>query len=480
MSFHASFLSEGTSSTEFVISTNGAVLDPKEVIKELRARPNLKSLDLNHSVLEGEESKVLFRWLAYGDKEENNDEEKCPSLPLPQLTNISLDGVRLGNMGFSALVGWLECLKQRQQMNMSISPSKPPDGIRGLSLQRNYIEGTSDLALLFVSALAFHKIEPPYIFSSLSYLNLSSNPLSLEFKQALFPSLASLPSLRVLSLTMTGLNQTDTSALAAYIGRCRLTDFNASANNIGYSGLKKILKAMRRCWTLEKVYMYGNDVGDEGGIEHESSDEYEGWSSGNPDLSATGISGSRWRLLERKLQRILSRNLYLKRTVRDQAFELLRCSRLLLLNQHSDHGQSHSELDLLGELVEKEVPHHPRCIDNCECLPTFHHSHSKTSSSVPMDPHHASNSHFPFARLPIEIQLIILSQLAPILSSSQQIRIFEHAVDKTTLPDLSLRLPSNGDGARYSVHAGGPFAPTATERERWLEVVGCDAYDPNC
>jgi len=117
----------------------GAALDPKEIIKELRVRPNLKSLNLNHSALGGEGSKVLFRWLAYGDEdgvyEESNDKESCLSLRLPQLTNISLTGVCLGNMGLSAFVGWLERLKKRQQMNMSISPSKVPDSIRGLSLQ---------------------------------------------------------------------------------------------------------------------------------------------------------------------------------------------------------------------------------------------------------------------------------------------------------------------------------------------------------
>lgn len=219
---------------------------------------------------------------------------------------------------------------------------------------------------------------------------------------------------------------------------------------------------MKQCWTLERVDMYANDVGDRGDNESESSDEYEyeGWVTGDPALALRGAGGSRWRLLECKLQRILSRNLYLKHAVRDQAFELLRCSRVLLLSRHSDHGQLHSELDLLETLVGQEAPQHPRCIHNCECLPTFRNSHSGMPSSVHVNPHPASNSHFPFTRLPIEIQLNVLSQLAPILSSSQQIRIFEHAVDKTTLPDLSLRLPSSdgGDGIFMS-------APSSTSTQ---------------
>lgn len=302
-------------------------------------------------------------------------------------------------------------------------------------------------------------MEPPYISSSLYCLNLSSNPLSSGFKQALFASLPSLPSLHVLALSMTGLNQADTGALAAYIGQCRLTDFNASANNMGYSGLKRILKAMKRCWTLERVDLYANDIENKGDDEYESSEEERPRNIGLAFMDAE----TRWQILECQLRRILSRNSYLKRTVRDQAFELLRYSRLLLLNCLPDHGRLNSEPDLLEELVGQEASHHSRCCHNCECLPTFHNSQFRTPSPVLIDPPRVSTSHFPFTHLPIEIQLTILSHLAPILSSSQHVRIFEHAVDKTTLPDLSLRLPpSSGAGgilrvtsSSISTHASG-------------------------
>ena len=369
---------------------------------------------------------------------------------------------------------------------------------------QNNISGTSELALSFVSALSFHTTEPPYIFSSLSYLNLSSNPLSSEFKHALFSSLPSLPSLRKVFLSLTGLNPNDADAIAAYISQCRLTEFNASANKIGYKGLKKIVKAVKRCWTLEKVEIYAN----RGNFDEEISGR-EVESPQSPDLSDSfsGIDdkliGTRIPLLEAKLKRILSRNLCMKHVVRKQAFELLKCSRLILLNHHLADDPSHSEPDLLVELVAKEVPHHSSCSihqHNCQCLPTFHHPHS--NSPVPPDDLHASNPHSPFARLPIEIQLMILSLLAPKLSSSQLIRIFEHAIDKATLPDLSLRLPSF-DGRRTSGRTGPIMKPSdsptihenieihfrerhsliyvtnTTEKQRWLDFVGCDAYDPN-
>ena len=409
----------------------------------------MKSLNLGHSALGDEGSQALFRWLAYGDDDGvYEDGENCLSLRLPHLNDLNLTACHLKNAGFIALVGWLERLKRSQQSSMCISQSKNPDGIRVLSLHnvrlccqllwtrsnlfQNIIEGTSNLALLFVSALTFHKIEPPYISSSLVSLSLSSNPLSFEFKKALFSSLASLTSLRLLFLSFTGLNQTDADALAPYIGRCRLTDFKASANRMGYSGLKKILKAMKRCWTLERVDLYANDIANRGDNEEDSSDDEEERAKDRVPFTRRNLE----RKFEDKLQGILLRNLHMKRIVRKEAFELLRCSRLLLLNRHPDLGRSHSES--LAELAEQEAPHHARCTqkNNCECFPTFCDPHSRTPSPVPID------SPFPFTRLPTEIQLTVLSQLAPRLSSSQQIQIFEHAVDKTTLPDLSLHLPS--------------------------------------
>ena len=111
---------------------------PKEIIEKLRVLPNLRILNLDYSALGGEGSKVLFRWLAYGDDDDVNEENNdCLSRPpaLLQLTDIGLAGARLGDMGFSALVGWLERLKTWHQMNINISPSSSPDGICGLQLQ---------------------------------------------------------------------------------------------------------------------------------------------------------------------------------------------------------------------------------------------------------------------------------------------------------------------------------------------------------
>ena len=75
---------------------------------------------------------MLFQRLTYGD--DDNDKENYLSPPL-ELTYIDLTGANLGNMGFGALVAWLEHVKKKQEIKMRFSSSRIPDGIRELSLQ---------------------------------------------------------------------------------------------------------------------------------------------------------------------------------------------------------------------------------------------------------------------------------------------------------------------------------------------------------
>ncbi|KAI0783712.1 hypothetical protein C8Q75DRAFT_781601 [Abortiporus biennis] len=123
-----------------------------------------------------------------------------------------------------------------------------------------------------------------------------------------------------------------------------------------------------------------------------------------------------------------------------------------------------------------------------------------------------------FSQLPIEVQLHILSCLAPSLSSTQRIKIFHYASSPATLPRLLPTLPSAGcipDPSSFTFGPGvsspgspfgfGPgsvakFSPVTTsggcsngrcmgagnsvvcrreaERMRWLGLVGCTAYEP--
>ncbi|KAF8152203.1 hypothetical protein B0H34DRAFT_724259 [Crassisporium funariophilum] len=500
----------------------------KAVIASLRSNASQETLQLAHNILGDDGCEILFRWLSYGD----DIDQVRMSFPRC-LTSIYLNNVDMGNVGLEALVGWLERLKEKRLGYDGSSSNLLEGGVQDIHLHSNNIQGTSELALAFLCSLSFPSPTHPYVFSTLTSLNLNNNILSASFKQTLFSLLAStLPSLRELRMSITGLNASDAQQIAAYIssdsseGRCRLTRLYASGNSMGYKAVKAVIKATQRCWTLERVEMYANSV-DEGNEEEEEEEEAMSDADGRqadpfPSAGDTFGSGCGWKGLEGQLQRITARNVYLKQQVKKEALDLLRYSRLLLLNRD------------IGAAKPEGASQQPNNLNrgysnDCECIP----NDSRSTPTLPADPPQApseDHSHFAFTKLPTEIQLTILSHLAPLLSPAQQIRIFEHAALRTTLPKIILRLPpfkvnglrqqskacvpdptSLGFGSRNGPGSTGPgpkfgklqsrsgtgystdsgcvggycmgstnsvVCQRETERRRWLEGVGCDAYDP--
>ena len=324
---------------------------------------------------------------------------------------------------------------------------------------------------------------------------------------------------------MTGLTKIDAGLLASYVGRpdgsCKLLELRASANKMGHRGVRKVVDALCWCWTMEKVELFANfiDSDDEGEASddadtHEDVDEepriivpLPHYISSQDAVTSMAVgSGCGWVDLEKKLKNTLARNIYLKRRVIDQSLRLLRYSRQLLW-QNSPRNT--------------EISSGPLCADNCECPPV---SQSTTrDDSDTNDPHPS----FPFTRLPTEIQLSVLSHLAPLLSTAQRLRIFEYASDKATLPTLRLCLPSSqslpsrrrsncipdptilgfglasGGINNHGKKSGSLSKPSnlrsthstecsggscmgnksvkcqrETERNKWLMEMGCDVYDP--
>ena len=320
---------------------------------------------------------------------------------------------------------------------------------------------------------------------------------------------------------MTGLTKVDAGLLASYVGRpdgsCKLLELRASSNNMGHWGVRKVVDALFWCWTIEKVELFANHIDDEGEASHgadtvEDADEESRVavphyiSSQDAITSMAAGSGCGWVDLEMKLKNTLARNIYLKRGVIDQSLKLLRCSRQLLCQ----NSPRNTEISLRL----------PRA-DDFESSPVAQRTtRNDSDTSVP----HAS---FPFTRLPTEIQLSVLSHLAPLLSTAQRLRIFEYASDKATLPTLRLCLPSSqslpsrrrsnclpdptilgfgltssgtsnhgkklGSLSRSSnmksTHStrcsGGSCTGNKsvkcqreTERKKWLTEMGCDVYDP--
>jgi hypothetical protein len=267
--------------------------------------------------------------------------------------------------------------------------------------------------------------------------------------------------------------------IAAFIrspDRCRITTLKCNGNPLGLRGVKSIIRAIEQAnYSLLSVEFWanqlsGNRSSDEGDHAHSSDEEGEG-----PE-DETSVEA--WKVCQARLARICVRNGYLRRETRSQALELLRYSRVLLLRS-------------LLRVTDEALP-----------------------APQPKD---ASDSWhgFAFTTLPTELQLSILSLLAPSLSSSQRSRVFGYAADASTLPSPGLPSlrpregssaclpdPSNpgaipglgGTSSIWEVNgltkdahcSGGRCIGVSNaascnrdkERQRWLDAIGCSVYEP--
>lgn len=381
-----------------------------------------------------------------------------------------------------------------------------PSYVAVLTVLQNDIEGTADIAESLISSLQIPSL-PVSQASALLALVLSNNPLSPAFKSTLFALLPDLPSLRLLHLSMTNLTSGDALALAAYISdeRCQLAELHANANTMGYSGVRTVVAAVRRCWTMERVDLYSNAAEDPA---VDAADREQDADDGGLDLDevissydAIGAyapgSGCSWTGLQRKLKHHLTQHTHLKRAAASEALQLLKYARIMLHNARPSPA------------LTREV-----CTD-CECSPA-------AAPLPPLPAAEVSQVRTPivpsFSALPTELQIYILSALAPTLSSAQRLRVVTYATDTRTLPALRLCLPLSrvsgcvadpgalgyaaatarglGDRAGKKVgslrhreaHAcaggsctgrGSVVCQRETARDEWLALVGCDHYDPS-
>lgn len=335
--------------------------------------------------------------------------------------------------------------------------------------------------------------------SHLELLSLNTNPeLSDAFVAHFFPNLES-QHLQEVHLCMLGLTHRSVPHIVEYISspRCRLHALKANGNRLGLRGVRSIVRAVhRRNFTLLKLEMFANsgaDVGAPGSSETPASEDDE--HAGSAILQDS----------ERELQKVLMRNEHLKKETEREALALLRYSRAVLLRPRG----------LTATPSSAAVP----CSELCACARPPTSPLSPTSSlfssiGAPLallDPE-PSAPRFPFARLPTELQLHILSFLAPILSSAQRIRIYTYASTSTTLPSLLPCLTSRscipdptspqfgefnlGGGMtmrKRSACASGASSGCADgkcmgagnsvlcrreeERAKWLAAVRCNAFE---
>lgn len=153
-------------------------------------------------------------------------------------------------------------------------------------------------------------------------------------------------------------------------------------------------------------------------------------------LQLTWGSGCGHAHLDRTVKMILGRNIILKQRVKFQALELLKYSRVMLLKPISSRPSKSTS----------------SCCEDCECLP------NPSSDLLPRSRNPPKSASFSY--LPTELQLTILSELAPILSTAQRIRIFEYSTNKATLPKIRLCLPNTRQTPDPSTSKGCVVDPT--------------------
>ncbi|KAK0495904.1 RNI-like protein [Armillaria luteobubalina] len=311
-------------------------------------------------------------------------------------------------------------------------------GDRGLLAIATYLDGNQHLTDLFLQNNLFSG-DPSVIETFTNSINSShlemlslttNNALSDNFVGAFFSILRSIY-LKELHVSATGITRRSAPHIVSYISspeRCHLRIFKCNGNALGHSAVKRVIGAIDKSnFVLSNVELYSNHMATESDDDDTSSDDTD------------------WKELESKLRLILLRNAHLKRMAEKEALGLLRYSRTLLL---------------------------------------------PTKSSA-------------LCTLPTEIQLHILSFLAPTLSSTQHINVCTFASTCTTLPpllpklnggELKMCLPDPSQeftdcgskvwevrgttgGCASGKCRGAVLCHKEQQRTRWLDTVGCSAYD---
>ena len=431
-----------------------------EIISMISTRRTVTKLILGHNNLGNEGTNVLFRFLESSLGRKYHIAE----------TSLNSNGIR--NEGLLAISRYLKGNEELRELFLqAVSRNRILYGQpRSHALAQNAFTGDPAVTKAFVEALNS---------SNLEILSLNTNHgLGDIFIEHFLPHLHA-PRLRELHISTIGLTPHSVPHIAAFIRspeRCRMTTLKCNGNSLGLRGVKSIIRAIEQAnYSLLSVEFWanqlsGNSSSDERDTTHSSDEEEDG------PMDETSVEA--WKVCQARLARICARNDYLRRETRGQALELLRYSRVLLLRS------------LLR--AKDEAPSAPQ-------------------------PKGASTSWhgFAFTTLPTELQLSILSLLAPSLSSSQRSRIFGYAADASTLPPLGLpslrpreassaclpdpsrpgAIPGLGgigsvwevNGLKKDAHCSGVRCIGVSnaascnkdkERQRWLDAIGCCVYEP--
>ncbi|KAG2361856.1 hypothetical protein BDR07DRAFT_1609892 [Suillus spraguei] len=392
------------------------------------------------------------------------------------ITKLKLNNNQLGDDGVSALFTYLKSPPaSRHRSSISeIHLNYNGIGCRGLRDIADYLND-SEVALKTLW-LANNTIEPDTDVlawfatsvnrSRLEFLSLTGNHKLGDAVVEIFFRHLRAPYLRELHINTMGITARCASALAKWIssghtgGAYSLHTLKCNGNNLGIKGVCEVIHAIETGnWSLMNVEVYANQIA---GIDFPNDNSPIQQSGPLPSYELQ----ESWKDAEHALRRVLHRrNAYWRRQVELEALSLLKYSRTLIL-------RSKASLSSANE--------HPMS--------------DLTSKS------------FPFYNLPMELRLYILAVLTPSLSCAQRTRIYDYAADFSSLPQLLPRLrrdighgcvadPSRALGASvgFTLYSSGGCAEGKcmgtgnslvcrrdAERTKFLEAVGCRAYEPEC
>ncbi|KAH9852386.1 RNI-like protein [Lenzites betulinus] len=382
-------------------SVNGA----QEVLKDMLSRRSVTKLILGSNSLGDEGCEELFGFLS------SDAGRKY------KIGEISLNRNGIGNRGLLAISRYV-------QENITL---------RELFLHNNVFVGEPNVAIVFALALNSSRLET---------LSLANNDLLTDAFLAQFLPLLDAPYLREINLSVCGLSQAAAPYLSEYLTspRCRLHALKLNGNQLRVRGVGSLVHAIRLAnYTLLRMELYTTGLSKE----PEDSD----FSAGEESVD---VFHGRWQDVETDLKRSLARNSTLKYMVEKEALALLRYSRLLLLRPKARDAAPSTAIV-------------SPCSESCSCVQIS----ANTLFSSIGEPYSLSTlssspePHFPFMRLPTELQLHVLSFLSPTLSAAQRIRIVTYGSSPTTLPTLLPCLPGAGcipDPASPQFTVGGPAA----------------------
>ncbi|KAJ7051171.1 RNI-like protein [Mycena amicta] len=385
------------------------------------------------------------------------------------VTKLILGLNKLNDDGCVVLFKFLASELGRKYQIAEISLNTNGIGNRGLLAISEYLQGNQPLKQLFLQnnyftydVDAFTKFTTALNSSRVELLSLTSNrSLSDPFLRVFLPILDA-PELRELHLSAIGLTVEAAPLLVEYISspRCYLHTLKCNGNSLGFRAVRSIVRAIERHnYTILTLEMYSNHaVAGPTSSDNTEDDEEEQEEGASAGLDA-------WKANDAHIRRVLLRNSHLKRVTEKDALCLLRHARPLLLFRQTQ-------------------------TDSCS-------SFEATAAT------RSSNSSFAFRSLPTELQLYIMSFLAPSLSPAQRIRIYTYASSPTTLPRTTLCLPGfpikgtsmcildpammpfgSGGGGCAGGHCAGTGGKSVVchkegQRAEWLKAVGCSAYDPH-